>query len=138
MKKIMLALFLGLATFSLAACGGGGVDYPVEYFNATVTGSEASGSAQVFSINTTGFYDMTVEVTVDAGTITAYDVISHEESADYGGLLIDDTNYIDDLVASNAELSGAELDAYAGATATRDALMDAALAALEHYTAFYE
>ena len=138
MKKIVIALFLGIFTLSLAACGGGGVDYPVEYFNATVTGSQESGSAQVFTVDTTGFYDMTVEVTVDGGTITAYDVVSHEESADYGGLLIDETNYIDDLVASNGELSGAELDAYAGATATRDALMDAALAAIEHYTAFYE
>lgn len=138
MKKILIALFLGVFTLSLAACGGGGVAYPVEYFNASVTGSEASGSAQIFTVETTGFYDITVEVTVDGGTISAYDVVSHEESADYGGLLIDETNYIDDLVSSNGELSGAELDAYAGATATRDALMDAAIAALEHYTAFYE
>lgn len=138
MKKIGLIIFMGLFSLTLAACGGGGVDYPVEYFNATITGSSESGIGHIFTVETTGFYDMTVDVTVESGSITAYDVVSHEESADYGGLLIDETDFINDLVASDADLSSSELDAYAGATATRDALLDAALAALEHASEFYE
>lgn len=138
MKKVLMSFILSALFVTLAACGDGGVEYPVEYFNATVTGSESAGEGRLMTVETTGFYEMVVEVTVNADGLEDYEVISHEESADYGGILIDDTNYLADLVAANGELSSDELDAYSGATATRDALMDAALAALEHYSANYE
>jgi len=136
MKKIMLLSILFL-TFGLIACSEEGVEYPVDYFNATVTESSKSSDEVTLTIESTGFYDMVALVTIKDGVIIDYTVSDHEESADYGGVLISDGDFISDLIDANGDLSDSELDAYAGATATRDALVDIAKAALEHYNAYY-
>ena len=134
LKGLLLVLLL---VFSLAACGEDGVEYPQDYFNATITESSTSGDAVTFTVESTGFYDMVVEVTITNGEITAYSVKEHTESETYGGILISEGDFIADLIDANGDLSNSELDAYAGATATRDALVDVAKAALDHYNAYY-
>jgi hypothetical protein len=136
MKKIVLLTILFLS-LGLMACSDSGVDYPVNYYNATITASSTSSDEVTFTIESTGFYDLVALVTVKDGIIISYTVTDHEESTNYGGVLIDDGDFISDLIEANGALSSSQLDAYAGATATRDALVDIAKAALEHYNAYY-
>lgn len=137
MKKLMLlsAFFL---VFMLVACGGGeeGVTYPVSYFNAEVISSSQSGNAVTLTIESVGFYPMVVDVTITNGQMTAYDVIEHRESGNWGGALISDGDFIAEIIANANNLSS--VDVVAGVTTTAEALVDVARAAMEHYKTYYE
>ena len=136
MKKVLsLTAFLVIAFF-ITACGEDGVDYPVSYFNAEVQSSSTAGEAVTFKITSEGFYPMAVEVTITAGTMTAFTVTDHKESGNWGGALIDDGDFIAAIIANANQLD--QLDAEAGVTATSEALMDVARAAMQHYATHYE
>ena len=141
MKKL-LGLLLFVAIFALSACGGG-VDYPVEYFNATVTGSEVDGDRVTLTIEGEGFYPMTAEVVFTNGSMTHFDVTDHRESAQWGGLVIGDGDIQAAIVNNASNLNAinvseyAEIDATASATATVEALLDIARAAVEHFGEYY-
>ena len=143
MKKLY-GLLLFVAVFTIAACGGGSVDYPVEYFNATVTGSQVDGDTVTLTIDGEGFYPMTAEVKFVNGSMTHYDIIEHRESAQWGGVLIDNGELQTAIVNNASTLGGVnigdftEIDATASATATAEAMMDIARAAVEHFNEFYK
>jgi len=136
-KKLMLlsAFFL---VFMLVACGGGdeGANYPVSYFNAEVISSSESGNAVTLTIESEGFYPMVVEVTIASGQMTAFDVIEHRESGNWGGALISDGDFIAAIIQNANNLSNVDVEA--GVTATAEALIDVARAAMEHYKTYYE
>lgn len=137
MKKVLSLTALLMIAFVITACGEAGVDYPVSYFNAEVQSSKTSGEAVTFTITSEGFYPMTVEVTISAGRMTAFTVTDHKESGNWGGKLIDDGDFIAAIIA-NADQLDQQLDAKAGVTATSEALLDVALAAMKHYATHYE
>ena len=135
-KLLLLSAFVFL--FVLAACGGddNGVNYPVSYFNAEVTSSSTSGNAVTLTIESEGFYPMIIDVTITNGQMTNFVVTEHRESANWGGVLIDDGEFIAQIIANANTLSN--VDAEAGVTATSEALIDVARAAMEHYKNYYE
>lgn len=135
-KLIILTAFLFI--FMLAACGGddNGVDYPVSYFNADVISSAVNGSEVTLTIESEGFYPMTIEVTISDGTMSAFVVTQHQESGNWGGALIEDGDYIAEIIANADNLDNVDVEA--GVTATAEALIDVARAAMEHYRTYYE
>lgn len=135
------------AVLFIAACGNGDdapdVDYPVEYFNATVVSSVLDGDLVTMTIEGEGFYPMTVEVSFDGGTMTVFNVSDHSESADWGGAIIERGD-VQSAIIDYADNMGdfdvddyKEVDGDAAATATVEALEDIANAAIEHYQAYY-
>jgi hypothetical protein len=147
MKKIWIMMFF--LVFSLSACGSSEpeVTYPVDdYFNASITSADVDGDTVDMVIVAGGFAgDITVEVTVTAGEITAFAVTSHTESADWGKIVIDEGTLINAIIGSSS-VSGlnvddyADIDAEGSATAgtTAEALIDAASAAISHYNDLME
>ncbi|GEM_PF-1705749 len=146
MKKLLLIAVFALV-FTVAACGNGDdapdVEYPVEYFNATVTGSNVDGDTVVLTIDGEGFYPMTAEVTFEGGAMTDFVVIDHEESADWGGVIIERGDIQSSIVDQWDDLDNFDIspykdvDADTGATATAEALEDIGVAAVEHYLEYY-
>ena len=146
MKKIVFVMVLAIAMFTLAACGDDEVEveYPVDdYFNATVTGSEVDGDTVKLMIDGQGFYEMRVEVTFEAGEMTAFNVVEHQESADWGGNIIEAGELQASIVEHANNLNALDLAPYieideeASATATVEALIDIASAAIEHFNEYY-
>ena len=146
MKKL-LTLIVFVMVFTLAACNGDDtvdVDYPVEYFNATVTSSEVDGDEVVLTVDGEGFYPMTAEVKFENGSMTNYEVVDHSESAEWGGIIIDRGELQDAFVENYSDLANFSIDPYkdvdaeTGATATAEAMEDIAVAAVEHYQEYYE
>lgn len=142
MKKILVMMFF--LVFSLSACGSNEseVEYPVDdYFNASITSATIDGDTVEMVIVAGGFAgDITIEVTVSNGDITAFTVTDHTESAEWGKIVIDEGALITAIIGSSS-VSGISVDDYASidaessATAgtTVEALLDAASAAISHY-----
>lgn len=137
MKKILL-LSAFVFLFVLVACGGdeNGVTYPASYFNAEITNSSTSGNAVTFTVESEGFYPMVINVTITNGQMTAFEVTEHRESGNWGGALIDDGDFIASIIANANNLNNVDVEA--GVTATSEALIDVARAAMEHYGTYYE
>ncbi len=147
MKKILLALLLVL---TLGACDSeeeSNIDYPVEYYNATVTETVVDGDDYTMTIESTGFSESDMiksEVTVTNGEITAFEILEHAESSGYGEDIIEEGTLIDEIIANSSDLDSVDvkelskIDANTGATVTGNALMDTALGALEHFETYYE
>ncbi len=153
MKKLIMIMMFAMVGLGLAACGNGtedpaptptedGVDYPVEYFGATVVSSNVDGNTVVLTVEGEGFYPMTAEVTFTDGVITDFVVTDHSESSAWGGELIErgdmQSAIIDAEDVSAIDFNDyAEVDADSRATATVEALYDIALGAIEHFEAYY-
>lgn len=151
MKKIV---FMALLTLTLAACSTEGevneFDYPLDiYENATITEVQTDGTEAVMTIMVTGFndeQDITVVATVEDDLLTDFEVTDHAESDDWGRVLIEETDYLQAIVDHSDDLDAlqvsdyTEIDAESGATAgtTAPALIEAAEAALFHYTVLYQ
>lgn len=96
-----------------------------------VIGSEQSGTDTVIGVRVYGMYEITVSVTIDnTGTITAMEVIDHNETSGIGEAVIDGT-YLAGIISGQTDLSG--IDSVSGATLTSTALVDAAQAAITEY-----
>ncbi|MFP4286723.1 MAG: FMN-binding protein [Candidatus Izemoplasmataceae bacterium] len=142
MKKILfISVFM---VFLLTACGTEepGVEYPVdEYFNASITSATIDGDTVDMVIVSGGFAgDITIDVTVTNGEITAFTVTDHSESEDWGKIIIDEEALTNAIIGSSSvsEIDVNDydnIDAEGSATAgtTAEALVDAASAALSHY-----
>jgi hypothetical protein len=151
MKKIF---FMALLTLTLAACSSEAevneFDYPLDiYQNATITEVQTDGTEAVMTITVTGFndeQDITVVATANDNLLTDFEVTEHAESDDWGRVLIEETDYLQAIVDHSDNLDAlqvsdyTEIDAESGATAgtTGSALIEAAEAALFHYTVLYQ
>ena len=145
MKRIAL-LFLVLLGFLLVACDSGSkVEYPKEYGVVDVISAEETKTGYTFTLETDGFSSTTkikAEVTIVDGKITAYTVVSNGESTGYGKTLIEDGIILQAIIDETDNLDDFDvtdyLDSEASATITADALLEIALAALEHYNEDYK
>ncbi len=146
MKKLLMIFTLSMFLV-LAACGNGDdvahVEYPVEYFNANVTGSTTDGETLILTIDGEGFYPMTAEVSFEGGAMVGFEITNHSESAEWGGVIIDRGDIQSALIDKWDDLDSfdvagySDVDADTGATATAEALEDIAVAAVEHYLEYY-
>ena len=145
MKKAAL-LFLVFLGFTMVACDSGSkVEYPKEYGVVDVLSAEELKTGYVFTLETDGFSSTTkikAEVTIVDGKITAYTIVSHGESTGYGKTLIEDGTILQAIIDETDNLDTFDvadyLDSEASATITGDALVEIALAALEHYNEDYK
>jgi Na+-translocating ferredoxin:NAD+ oxidoreductase RnfG subunit len=146
MLKKIAVLFLVALGFTLMACDSGSkVEYPKKYGVVDVLSAEETKTGYVFTLETDGFSGsakIKAEVTIVDGDITNYTIVSHQESAGYGKALIEDGDLIQAIIDETNGLDNFKvsdyLDSEASATITGDALLEIALAALEHYTADYK
>ena len=132
MRKALF-LFALMLSLTLVACGGG-VSYPYEYDNGTVTSVETSGDNTIMHIEVDGYAPVPIKVKITlnaAGTITAFEVTEHMETFVPGGQLINNEDFINSLIANQTNLSA--VDIVAGATLTAEALIDAVEVALTHF-----
>lgn len=143
MKKFIV-LFMAVFALTLVACGGDdGVEYPVEYTRATVVSSNVDGDTVKLTVEGEGFYPMTAEVTFVNGTMTAFEITDHRETANWGEVLIDAGDLQQAIIDNQSNISGIDLGDYvvvAGGTvsATAEALIDIASTAVEHFGKHYE
>jgi hypothetical protein len=146
MLKKMALLFLVFLGFTLVACDSGSkVEYPKEYGVVDVLSAEETKTGYIFTLETDGFSSSTkikAEVTVVDGKITAYTIVSNGESTGYGKTLIEDGTIIQAIIDETDNLDTFDvadyLDSEASATITADALLEIALAALEHFEEDYK
>ncbi len=144
-KKIFISFVL-VITLAFMGCGPDKteVEYPQEYFNATVI-SAVVDDGVTMTIESTGFKKFTVEVTVKEGLITSYEVTEHQETAAWGGVVIEDSGLIAAIIAGSANIDGIDLDDYViidaeadvTSSTTGEALIDVAKAAIKHFNDFY-
>jgi uncharacterized protein with FMN-binding domain len=116
-KKRMLVILLIITTAALMIGCGTAAETTVEeprYADGVYTG-EAQGGA---------YADLTVEVTVANGEITAIEMVEHNATEGIG------TSAADRLAARMIEQQDAEVDTVAGATLTTTAFIEAVNAAL--------
>ncbi len=145
MKKLAL-LFLVFLGFTLVACDSGSkVEYPKEYGVVDVLSAVETKTGYTFTLETDGFSSTTkikAEVTIVDGKITAYTIVSSGESTGYGKTLIEDGTILQAIIDETDNLDDFDvtdyLDSEASATITADALLEIALAALEHYNEDYK
>ncbi len=145
LKKIALLFVVSLGFLLLACDSGSKVEYPKEYGIVDVLSAEETKTGYVFTLETDGFSSSTkikAEVTIVDGKITDYTIVSNGESAGYGKTLIEDETIIQAIIDETDNLDSFDvfdyLDSEASATITADALLEIALAALEHYEEDYK
>ena len=139
-KKIAMLTLIGFMTF-LVACDKG-PEYPKEYGIVDVISGEETSEGVVLTLETDGFGGtITAEITILDGEIVTYTITEHNESDAWGKAVIDGGALIQAII-DESNLSNLDvhdyLDGQASATVTGEALLDIALAALEHYEEDYE
>jgi len=108
MKKLLAVLIIFIALLAITGCGGPEEDEGL-YINGTYTGSAR------------GYNDLIeVEVVIEGGSITAVNVLSHDETPG-----LSDSGFDDTIAAIIANQSTEGVDAVSGATATSDGVISA-------------
>lgn len=147
-KKLSL-VFMMLFALTLVSCSSKDdektINYPKTYGIVEVLSGERTDDGILLTLETDGFNATTpikVEVTIKDGAIIKYEVIEHNESTTWGKALIDSGDLAQAFIDHSGSLNSLDLEDYldssASATITAEALLDIALAALQHYTDDYK
>ena len=117
MKTRIVAILLALAlALTLVACGGEAAP--------EAEGGEAAGAQTVTGTAAGLFGDVTVTLTVEDGKVTDAVIEGKDETPEYGG------EAMKAMSAAMIESGSVEVDVYAGATMTSNAVLEAAKAAM--------
>lgn len=115
MKKLAVLALAGMMALSLTACGSSdGGDSGSAYKDGTYTATTSGNNG-----------DVTVEVTIEGGKITAVTTPEHSETAGLGDVAMEQVS------ASIVEANSADVDTVSGATVSSNAVINGVKTCLE-------